>query len=288
MTYAAAAEASSEVDAATSGWSQGDGIEIPAVVWLGLPDLALTAEIAGAPSSPDSDVAVALAAPDAMVVLSQTCDIVRACSERSYVTLALLVRLQEPAAGEARRGHRPRFVPVPGLGEDAFCDLDIVMTVEKSVLARCRQVRGLRDDGERRRFSLGVARAYSRAAFPDDLVLALRPLTQRIRSKHDRNSAEGVALAVLEQIRATATPSWDDPQVHVFLTFAPGARAEADATMTQEQWDGLVDGWLGRIEPVGVIVGVDGAMIPLDELTAREYLDSDQLDLDQLSWEQPA
>ncbi len=54
--------------------------------------------------------------------------------------------------------------------------------------------------------------------------------------------------------------------------------------MTQEEWDEVVDGWLRRAEPFGIVRSIEGAMIPLDELTAREYVDSDPLDLDYLSW----
>ena len=55
--------------------------------------------------------------------------------------------------------------------------------------------------------------------------------------------------------------------------------------MSEEDWDSVVDAWLRRTEPFGTIKSVDGAMIPLDELTAREYVDSDVLDLDYLTWE---
>ena len=53
--------------------------------------------------------------------------------------------------------------------------------------------------------------------------------------------------------------------------------------MSEEQWDSLVDDWIARCNPSGVVAGVDGAMVPLEEFTALEYVDSDRLDLDRLS-----
>jgi len=108
-------------------------------------------------------------------------------------------------------------------------------------------------------------------------------LVQRIREKHDKRSPEGQALTALEEIRVSGTPEWSAERVNVFLTFAPPSREEADEVMTEADWDDVVAGWLARTEPFGRIAALEGAMIPLDELTAREYLDSDALDLDYLS-----
>ena len=54
--------------------------------------------------------------------------------------------------------------------------------------------------------------------------------------------------------------------------------------MGDQEWDELVDSWLRQAEPFQTIRRIDGAMIPLDEMTALEYLESDALDLDYLSW----
>lgn len=273
-----------DTDRATAKWRQGDVIDLRLISWLALPDSPLTAHAALATNSDDSDVAVLLAEAEALVVLTQTCDIVRTCRERPHVELARLVKLSEPSASEARRGARPRFAPVPGVGADAFVDLDVVVTAEKSMLARASRTLGLPSEADQRRFARGVGRAYSRFAFPDDLTVALRGLVGRIRDKHDRDSPEGRALGALEEIRITGSPSWSGDLIDTFLTFAPPTREVADTVLSQEEWDEIVDQWLRRAEPFGVIRSVDGSMIPLDEFTAREYVDSDPLDLDYLSW----
>lgn len=271
------------VDAATAEWRQGDIVDLRAVGWLGVVDAPLTEHAAAAVGTENSNVAYVSAEVEALVVVSQTCDVVRGCSSRPHVELAGLVRLEEPAASEARRGSRPRFIPVPGAGRDAFADLDIIVTAEKSLLARLLRVEGLPTDADQRRFGRGVGRVYSRFAFPDDLGISLGRLVERVRDKHDKASLEGRALASLEEIRVTGTPSWSANQVDVFLTFAPATRSDAALVMSDDEWDSVVDEWLRRAEPRGVIRLVDGAMIPLDELTAREYVDSDPLDLDYLT-----
>ncbi len=284
MSFAADAALVESIDAATGSWRQGDIVDLRAIGWLGVADAPLTEHAAAAEVTEDSNVAYVSAEVEALVVVSQTCDVVRGCSTRPHVELAGLVRLEEPAATEARRGSRPRFVPVPGGGRDAFADLDIMVTAEKSLLARLNRVAGLPTDTDQRRFGRGVGRVYSRFAFPDDLGLSLGKLVERVRDKHDRASPERRALAVLEEIRVTGTPSWSANEIDVFLTFAPSTRDDAAAVMSDDDWDKVVDEWLRRAEPRGVIRSVDGAMIPLDELTAREYVDSDTLDLDYLSW----
>lgn len=288
MPFVADADQVATVNAATAEWRQGDIIDLSLVGWLGLPDRPLTPHTAAAVAGDDSNVVYVLAETEGLVVVSQTCDVVRDCAIRPHVELARIVRLEEPAAGEASRGSRPRFVPLPGGGPNAFADLDIIVTAEKSLLASANRTPGLPSEADQRRFGRGVGRVYSRFAFPDDLAIALRGLVGRIRGKHARDSAEGRALEALEEIRITASPSWAERSLDVFITFAPPTREAADNVMAQGEWDELVDSWLRRAEPFGVIGVIDGAMIPLDELTGREYVDSDPLDVDYLSWGEAA
>jgi hypothetical protein len=281
MAFTADVSLVARVNERTEQIRQGDVIEVGATTWLASASAPLTNESAQAEGS---DFICIVAESDRLVVVSQTCDVVRDCVQRPFVLLARVVTLQEPVASEARRGHRPRFVPLPGLGADSFADLDLLITVEKSVFLDIEATRALPDTPAQRRFGIAAGRVFSRFAFPDDLQVALRGLVARIRAKHAKNSAEGRALAALQDIRITGSPSWDADAIDVFITFAPGSRAEANAVMSDDDWDELVDGWLRQAEPFGVIRAVDGAMIPLDELSALEYVESDALDLDHLSW----
>lgn len=281
MEFAADVSLVAQVNERVMQLRQGDVIEVGAIAWLASGSAPLTSQSAEA-----GDVAVSCVVTEAdrLVVVSQTCDIVRDCSQRPFVLLARVVTLEDPAAGEARRGYRPRFVPLPGLGDDAFADLDLVIGIEKSAFLGVDTTRGLPNDPAQRRFGIAAGRVFSRFAFPDDLIVSLRGLVARVRQKHAKDSPEGRALEALEDIRITGSPSWEADAVDVFITFAPATRAGANDVMPDDEWDQLVDSWLRQAEPFGVIRSVDGAMVPLDELSALEYVDSDALDLDYLSW----
>ena len=268
------------VDNHTQLWRQGDIVELGALAWFAEPRLALTSQSAALSEDQLSSI---IADIDQLAIVTQTCDIVRDCRLRPFILLAPIIKLPEPTAGEARRGTRPRYVPVPGHGEDSFIDLDYVVTAEKSLLLKFAPKRGLPDEQSQRWFGTGVARVFSRFAFPDDLYDALRGLVTRVKRKHARNSREGRALEALAEIRIQGTPSWDAQEIDVFIVFSTATRREATEVMTDDEWDTNIDKWLERAEPHGVIRSVGGAMIPLDELTAREYLDSYPLDLEHLS-----
>lgn len=281
MEFAADVSLVAKVNKRTAQLRQGDVIKVGAMAWLASGSAPLTSHSAEAGGS---DMTCVVAEADRLVVVSQTCDILRDCSQRPFVLLAPVVTLDEPAAGEARRGYRPRFIPLPGLEDHAFADLDLVISAEKSAFLDVEMMRGLPDDAAQRRFGIAAGRVFSRQAFPNDLVISLRGLVARVRQKHAKESPEGRALAILEEIRITGSPSWDAQAVDVFITFSPATRADANEVMPDDEWDELVDSWLRQAEPFHVIRTVDGAMIPLEELSALEYADSDPLDLDFLSW----
>ncbi len=156
------------------------------------------------------------------------------------------------------------------------------MTVEKSFLQFWARTVGCRNDGERREFGRRVARIHQRFAFPDDLQPALGEMVKRIKKRYKRGDLEGKALQAVEEIRITASPGWDAGQIGVFLTFALSHGTIA-VEITDEQWADLLVQWLSLCKPTGVIRSVEGTILPLDMMTAREYLDSDRLELDYLS-----
>ena len=281
MTSAICTVLVERVNSYTRTLRQGDIVYLGALAWIANAQEPLTPQSAEVGGVGLTSIVVE---HEELTIVSQTCDLVRDCKSRPFVLLAPIVRLQESISEEARKGRRPQFVWVPTAGNDAFADLDKVVTVEKSAIVSCRTRRGLPDQDTQRRFGLAIARVFGRFAFPDDLQPVLRPFVDRIKRKHGRDSPEGKALAAIQEIRITGSPSWEDKEIDVFITIAPGTRNEADKIMVQEQWDKLVDGWLTRVAPSGIIQSVECAMIPLDELSARAYIDSDPLDLDYLSW----
>lgn len=217
-----------------------------------------------------------------IVLLTQTCDIRKTCRKRPYLTVSPLVHLEGTDAKLARKGRLLNFVPVPAAGAQAFADIDRVMTVEKSLLLDWTRAPGCQNDQERQAFGRRVGRVHQRFAFPDDLHLALSELVRRITKKLEKDDTEGKALEAIEEIRVNAIPYWDSTEIKVFLTFAL-ADGGAAPEITDEQWADLLDQWLKLCKPNGVIKSIEGAVLPLDVMTAREFLDSDRLDLDYLS-----
>ena len=269
------------VNACLRSRRQGDVLELEALTWVVMPGIALTAEAAA--SAGDGLTSVAAASAHPMAVISQTCDVVRDCEQRRFLLLAPVVTLEKSKAGLARRGSSPRYVHLPGLGDDAFVDLDRVVTIEKSVVLEAVWHRGLPEENSQRLFGERVARSFSRFAFPDDLIHAVQGLVERIKEKHVKDSNEGKALRTLKEIRITGVPSWHADEIDTFISFSPATREEALQLMEEQAWDELIDEWIGRTKQFGSIRRVDGMMIPLDEMAARDYLNSDPLDLEHLS-----
>lgn len=214
-------------------------------------------------------------------VVTQTCDLVRRCGDRPFVEVCPLVEVDESMLRKAERGRRPNYASIPGVAEQRLiADLDRVMTVEKSVVAGWERVQGCLDDDDIRRLSLTLARKRARTAFPDDFVAFASLLMKRMSSKHDKESDEGRALRALREIRVRAAPSWDADEVGLMLWFI---RNEDEPAFENQGWDHYLDAWLKRVTKKGRFVDVAGVVTTLDDMTAREYVESDLLDLDHLS-----
>lgn len=60
-------------------------------------------------------------------------------------------------------------------------------------------------------------------------------------------------------------------------------RDEDEPTFEDHGWDHYLDAWLERMTRKDRFVDVAGVVTTLDDLTARDYIESDPLDLDHLS-----
>jgi len=217
------------------------------------------------------------------MIATQTCDIVRSCIDRPYIEVCPLVEVDSESMKDIQRHRRPAYAYVPGVADQRLvADLDRVMTVEKAVLAKWSRTRGCWTDGDVRQLGLALARKRRRVAFPDDFVNFARPLVRRLRSKHAKRSTEGEALRNLREIRVRATPSWEDDKIEIMFYFIPND----DSASRQRGWDVHLESWLDRLDASGRFVAVDGIIQSLDDLSARDYVESDPLDLDDLTLRQ--
>lgn len=268
-----------QIDAALSEWRQGDLAReerwFVHVADVGRPLSEAAAQAGGdGIQSVTSEVA-------GLVVVTQTCDIVRSSAIRPYVEVSPLVQVSKADIHQIRRGRRPAFATMNSLEKDSLAaDLDRVMTVEKSIVSAWRRTPGCTDDAECRGFAQALARKRVRFAFPDDFTLLLGKLQNRLVDKHERNTDEGRVLRALREIRVQASPSWDAPCIDLFFWFI---QHDGDANLEGRDSADLLESWLQLVPAAGRFQSVEGEIVTLQDLNAGEYVDSDPFDLDHLS-----
>ena len=215
-----------------------------------------------------------------VVVLSQTCDVVRGCRDRPFVEIGPLIEVPEPLVEEIRRLERPAFAYVPSTADECLVgDLDRTMTVEKAILAGWTRNPGCETDYEMRDFADALARKRSRFAFPDDFVTATRNLQERLTDKHNTQTDEGAHLRALREIRVRAAPSWDDGEVQLNWWFIK----DADPVDAPVDWLFFLEQWIALFDQTGRFRLDPPIACRLEDMTARDYVESDRLDLDRLS-----
>lgn len=268
-----------KIDEALKHWRQGDCVRgAHWFVFRVVPDAPLTDDALAAATDGAEN---AEGAVFGFAVLTQTCDIVRGCRGRPFVEVCPLVEADEDKLYEIERGRRPTYAHIPGVSNQRLvADLDRVMTVEKSVVAQWDRVTGCFNDNDTRRLSLALARKRARIAFPDDFVSFVAALTKRMSTKHDKESNEGRALRALREIRVRSAPSWNAASIQLMFWFI---RNEDQPTFENQRWDVLLNAWLNQVPASGRFAEVHGAVHTLDDMTARDYVESDPLDLDYLS-----
>jgi len=266
------------IDRALQAWRQGDcTLEPQWFVHRINPSLTLTA--AGLAAARES-AELAEQQVNGLVVVSQTCDIVRACQERPYLEVCPLVRVSDETLHQIERGRKPAYAYLPQLADrQLVADLDRTMTVEKAMILCWNRIPGCASDPEVRSFAQALARKRARFAFPDDFNLWARKLQGRLVDKHDRDSPEGRALRALREIRVQASPSWESGATTIMFFFI---RHDVESDFDGAPWRNFLDAWL-KLVPANSRFTAHGQVSTLDELTASDYVHSDPLDLDHLS-----
>ncbi len=284
-----------KVDEVLSEWRQGDVLRSPDISMLTLahvewpltPAAAEAAERVGGEDG--SDVVLVENEIEALVIVSQTCDVVETAATAPEIVLCPLYRIEdEHSAAEAAKGWIPRFAPVPGEGDDAFADLSRWTTVEKALAIEWERTQGLRSDKEIQGFQAITQLQIGRFALPDDWKPAFAPLRQRMRDKRNRESPEGRALRAIDEIRVLAFPNWEADEIEVDIYFLVNSREDWTAVATEaenadEEWEELRQIWQARCSPAGCIKSMNVIAIPIEELDARTYSDAAPLNLGGMS-----
>jgi hypothetical protein len=151
------------------------------------------------------------------------------------------------------------------------------MTIEKGILVGLPRVQGVTTDAEIRAFAAALARKRVRFAFPNAFVDLMKPLSGLLQKRYGKDSDEGHHVSALYEIRVSAQPSWTDNSISLFFWFIKGAEP------VKPEWDKWVGRWLALVKPTATYTTIEGVAVRLDDMTARDYVESEHLDLDQLS-----
>jgi hypothetical protein len=295
------AEAGDADRAEVASWRQGD------VFGLGR-HLALMPDGGSATAAVVADFAT-----EALVLVGQSCDVVKPIDRRPITTMAPLVRLADDELREARAGRRPRYVSLPGVGDDAFIDLDMAFPIHKRLLLGRRQGAGVTSSVQAAAMSRSIGRAFGRFAFPDAFNEAVGNLVRRVRSKHGNNGAEGrVLVEHVDDILVEAP--WDDAEYEatLLIVLKPGLLAMSDGPPSPASWVAakpmsidvicrrlldpkatpddrsflwlaLAEEWRKLCMPVAEVRAINVEAIPADELSHLRAREAQPLDFDYLS-----
>ena len=147
---------------------------------------------------------------DRVVLLTQTCDLQVTEPGARLCQVAPVVDRGVTFAHEAARGRRPGWADVPWHSPSSVADLSRITTVERSVLVEAASVGRPETAAARFHFAETVSRHFTRAALPDPIVDVLRPVLQRMKDKHDKQSPEGRCIGLVATLRVEAYPDLDD------------------------------------------------------------------------------
>jgi len=154
--------------------------------------------------------------PRGVVVITQTCDAIRAV----VVAVCPVVQLTGSQVSLASSGRTPRYTPLPLLGEDMFAALDTVASIQTEILSIEDRIRGVGTLVEIREFARAIGRKYARFAFPDDVSAWFKPLRDLAQKRaRQPTTAEGVTFGQVQEIRIRADSGWAEPPYDLTISF---------------------------------------------------------------------
>jgi hypothetical protein len=215
-----------------------------------------------------------------LVVVSQSCDVVRDICDNPFVEVAPLTPVNPDIMEEVRRLKRPRYIYIPGAAKHGLvADLGRAMTIRKELLQTWTRQVGC--DSDEQVITLQGNFAYRRLqfGFPAEFVSFFSKCRELIKTKAKANSPDGHGLARVSEIRVLATPSW--AAANVSLTFYFFVDSAAD--ITNPEVVVMVNKCVAKLQPSAQFAKIEHIILTLADLTAAEYLAAPRLDLDQAS-----
>lgn len=245
-------------------WRQGDLALEP----LELPVISFDGEL----------VWQAIDATHGVVMISQSCDIVREFERRPYVQVAALVPATDDEIAKAIRGETPSRIHLNCLNNKGLLiDLDVMATVHKAVVAKWQRVIGCKLNDERRRVAAGISRHKQRFAFPDTFNDMIKPMRKWIESKRSKASPQGNFVRALDEVRVHCD-DWENPTELTFIAIVNHIPEQEELTHWNATAKLLQNKAVHDAYPEGEI-----RIVTYDDISAREYLATDRLDWEGLS-----
>lgn len=177
--------------------------------------------------SVDEGEPVRLPSPQGVVILSQTCDVVRDPSSKPQILVApVLESPTQQQLSEARRGRAPLLLHLPPVSDavEKVADLQHATSVPKrSLLGNLLLSRHTTADSAPDAAHLGsrIGRAYARFAFPDQIHGVTDALARKARETSGSSKPFGRVIDYVEDLRVKAN-HWDAPaRVLTFFVIVP-------------------------------------------------------------------
>lgn len=222
----------------------------------------------------------AVDAAHGVMVISQSCDIVRSIENRPFVQVAALVRATDAEIGRSIRRETPSRIHLEAIADQGLLvDLDVTATVHKSVVQTWARTPGCRTDDERRRVAAALARYRQRFAFPDDFNALVSPVRRWIESKRSKQSPLGNFVRAIQEVRVLCN-SWDEPSILTFYAFVN----EMPEKQELDEWNTATNALRDKVAAErGRYPDADFIIVRYRDISAAEYLATDRLDWEGLS-----
>ncbi len=218
-----------------------------------------------------------------LIIVSQTCDIVRRTGGRHFVTVCALTKRPKNEVKEVLSGRRPYFAVVDNTEDTVFADLRKIMSVSKDLLRTWKRHEGFSTEAGRVKFANSLERKFGQFAFPDDFDQAMRTFKQRVWKRHDKaDSLPGKVYRSLLQIRFKAEPDWSAPnkKIRVLAIMREPEYREVGRTEITEELEASLAKVLLPEGYSWLDVDLKFILATAKNLTAADFLSSRRADFD--------
>lgn len=218
-----------------------------------------------------------------VVVISQTCDVVRCVPGKEYVVVAPIVELPEDKIPFVRSGATPAYAALEHPPTNtAVIDLNRMLSVHKKALAGWPRSTGFSDNAKLARFAGALERKHGRFAFPDAFAdQVISALRDKFKKPHGKASESGKIVRSINHVRVQAAPSWEAELVKIGFRFILEDEPEA---FYPAIFKFIGDILKGIVLPQGFAFEEPRFTLRnLDGYSAREWTSSQRIDWDYIS-----